>query len=41
MKKLLIILLIPLISLAQSWTYEKGGNAFDGKYKTSSVLGKG
>lgn len=41
MKKLLIFLLIPFISLAQSWTYKKGGNAFDGEFKTSSVLGKG
>ena len=41
MKKLIIILLIPFITLAQSWTYKEGGNAFDGKYKTSSVLGKG
>jgi hypothetical protein len=41
MKKLILILLIPFITLAQSWTYKEGGNAFDGKYKTSSVLGKG
>lgn len=26
---------------AQSWTYKKGGDAFDGTYKTSLVVGKG
>lgn len=25
----------------QKWTYSSGGNAFDGKYKTSSVIGNG
>jgi hypothetical protein len=40
-KLLLLVLLIPLISFGQAWTYSEGGNAFDGKYKTSSVVGKG
>lgn len=34
-------LLITLTLTAQSWTFSKGGNAFDGTYKTSSVVGKG
>ena len=42
MKKLLILLtLIPLVSFGQGWTSSEGGSAFDGKYKTSSVMGKG
>ena len=42
MKKLILLLtLIPFISFGQGWTYSEGGNAFDGKYKTSSVVGKG
>ena len=42
MKKLIFILfLVPLVSLGQGWTSSEGGSAFDGKYKTSSVLGKG
>ena len=42
MRKLTILLLIiPLISFGQSWTYEEGGNVFDGQFKTSSVKGKG
>lgn len=43
MKKLLSLsaLLITLTLTAQSWTFSKGGNAFDGTYKTSSVVGKG
>lgn len=34
-------LLITLTLTAQSWTFSEGGDAFDGKYKTSSVIGKG
>jgi hypothetical protein len=43
MKTLLSLsaLLITLTLTAQSWTFSEGGNAFDGKYKTSSVIGKG
>ena len=42
MKNLLfLLLLIPLVSLGQGWTSSEGGSAFDGKYKTSSVVGKG
>ncbi len=42
MKKLILLLLfIPLISFGQGWTSSEGGSALDGKYKTSSVLGKG
>jgi len=26
---------------SQTWTYEKGGNVFDGEYKTSSIIGIG
>lgn len=40
MKKLLLFL-IPLFSFAQTWTSSEGGSVFDGKYKTSSVRGKG
>jgi len=29
------------MSFGQSWKSSEGGNAFDGKYKTSSVKGKG
>ena len=42
MKKLILLLLfIPLVSFGQGWTSDEGGNAFDGKYKTSTVMGKG
>ena len=42
MKKLLLILLcLPMIGFGQSWTFNSGGNDFDGKYKTSSVVGTG
>ena len=42
MKKLILLLtLIPLVSFGQGWTSSEGGSAFDGKYKTSSVVGKG
>ena len=42
MKKLILLLtLIPFISFGQGWTSSEGGSAFDGKYKTSSVVGKG
>ena len=42
MKKIILLLtLIPFISFGQGWTSSEGGSAFDGKYKTSSVVGKG
>ena len=42
MKKLILLLtLIPLVSFGQGWTSSEGGSAFDGKYKTSLVTGKG
>jgi hypothetical protein len=43
MKKLslFIVLLISIQSFAQSWKYESGGNAFDGKFKTAYTIGKG
>jgi hypothetical protein len=42
MKKLLLILLcLPLIGFGQSWRYSGGGNDFDGKYRTSSIVGTG
>ena len=43
MKKLLIILLlcITISSYSQSWRFTSGGNDFDGKYKTSSIVGVG
>lgn len=43
MKDLLFILVIffqfTQVSLCQSWTYKKGGNPFDGEYRTSLVVG--
>ena len=30
-----------MIGFGQSWTYNSGGNDFDGKYRTSSVVGTG
>jgi len=42
MKKLFYFLaLIPILTFSQSWKYQSGGNAFDGKYKTSYVNGVG
>jgi len=45
MKKYLIlfafIIFIINTTYAQRWTYKSGGNAFDGKYKTSSIKGSG
>jgi TonB family protein len=42
MKKLLLILLcLPIIGFGQAWKYSSGGNDFDGKYRTSSVIGTG
>ncbi|MDA9357237.1 hypothetical protein N9R05_03395 [Flavobacteriaceae bacterium] len=43
MKNLLftLALLVSFNSLGQSWKYSEGGNAFDGKYKTSIVTGVG
>ena len=41
MKNLLLLLFsFPLLSFGQGWTYDEG-SAIDGKYKTSSVVGKG
>lgn len=33
--------LYSVISFSQAWTYKHGGNAFDGEYKTSSIIGVG
>lgn len=43
MKTILLFLYVFLSSLllGQTWKYSEGGNAFDGKYKTSSIKGKG
>lgn len=43
MKKIIFItiLLCQVTISAQSWSFKSGGNAFDGKYKTSSIKGKG
>ena len=44
MKNLLILLTLfafTLQSNAQSWKKSSGGDAFDGKYRTSSVRGSG
>ena len=42
MKKLLLILLcLPIIGFGQGWRYSSGGNDFDGKYSTSSIVGTG
>ena len=43
MKNLLftLALLISFTSFGQTWKYSEGGNAFDGKYKTSIVTGVG
>lgn len=43
MKNLLLTLalLFSVTTFAQTWKYSEGGNAFDGKYKTSSVKGIG
>ena len=43
MKKLLFTLaiFISFASFGQTWKYSEGGNAFDGKYKTSVVTGVG
>jgi len=42
MKKfiLLLFLTFSLNSFTQSWKYNSGGNAFDGKYKVAYVIGK-
>ena len=37
----LLIALFPFLLIGQTWTFEEGGNPFDGKYRTSSVVGKG
>jgi hypothetical protein len=44
MKKLSIFLLLlfqMIIVNSQSWSFKKGGDVFDGTYKTSSVIGRG
>jgi hypothetical protein len=43
MKNILIVLLASVftISFGQNWNYKSGVNAFDGKYKTASTVGKG
>ena len=43
MKNYLFIIaaLISFNSFGQTWKYSEGGNAFDGKYKTSVVTGVG
>ena len=43
MKKIILItILFSQITIsAQNWSFKSGGNAFDGKYKTSSIKGKG
>ena len=43
MKKIIFIaiLLRQIMVSAQNWSFESGGNVFDGKYKTSSIKGKG
>ena len=43
MKKIIFIaiLLSQIMVSAQNWSFESGGNVFDGKYKTSSIKGKG
>jgi len=40
-KLLFIAILITHLLSAQTWKYKSGGNAFDGKYRTASVEGKG
>jgi hypothetical protein len=44
MKKSLLFILFIIIGnslSAQKWTFEKGSNAFDGVYRTSSIIGTG
>ena len=43
MKKILIVILVALTCnlFGQSWTYKETGNAFDGKIRTSSIIGSG
>ena len=38
---LIVVLLFFPFSLISQWTSSEGGNQFDGKYKTSSIQGKG
>lgn len=38
---LIILIFVPYLSFSQSWTFKSGGNPFDGKYRTASVLGTG
>ena len=33
--------ILPNYSFFQTWQYSSGGNTFDGKYKTSSIIGTG
>jgi len=42
MKKLIIFQALLFFSIGtkcQTWSYSSGGNAFDGKYRTSSIVG--
>jgi len=43
MKRIIIILtfLYSNVLLAQNWSYKSSVNAFDGKYRTASIIGKG
>lgn len=38
---LVFVLFVSQNTFSQSWTYSSGGNAFDGKYRTSSITGTG
>ena len=41
MKKILFLIFFPITLFSQTWQYSSGGNTFDGKYKTSSIIGTG
>ena len=41
MKKLLFFLLMPTILFGQSWKFFNGENAFDGKFVSAGIIGKG
>lgn len=44
MKKFITLtffLFLTELNFSQSWTFKSGGNPFDGKYKTASVIGSG
>ncbi|WP_047788025.1 hypothetical protein [Tenacibaculum mesophilum] len=40
-KIILISILLSQTIWAQNWNYKSGGNVFDGKYRTASIIGKG